>query len=100
MRRFSDAPNRWTRLTAPNRAPGAASGLVCRRWRSITRRKICSTALSARGSRSRYQRKLHQAVENGVLGTAAVGAGARARGGDGNGGVRRVGGRRLYKCTV
>ena len=41
------------KLTAPRRACAEAPGLLCRRWVSTARRKICRTAPSARGSRSR-----------------------------------------------
>jgi len=41
------------KLTAPRRARADAPGLLCRRWVSTTRRKMCSTALTAAGSRSR-----------------------------------------------
>ena len=53
--RLRAAPKRWMKLTAPKRA-GAPAPLPWRRWASMTRSRICSTALIARGSRPRYQR--------------------------------------------
>ncbi len=44
------------KLTAPKRA-SALAPLPWRKWASMARSRICSTALTARGSRSRYQRK-------------------------------------------
>ncbi len=41
----------------PKRARAEASGQLLRRWASTTRRKMCSTAVTAPGSRSRYQRR-------------------------------------------
>ena len=46
------------KLTAPKRAcePCELAPLAWCRWASMTRSRICSTALTARGSRSRYLR--------------------------------------------
>jgi hypothetical protein len=56
MWQLREAPKPWMNLTAPNCAC-ALVPLPRRRWASMTRSRIGSTALTARGSRSRYQRR-------------------------------------------
>ncbi len=50
---MSEAPERQTKLSAPNRARAEAPGLLPRRWASTTGKKMCGIAVTAPGSRSR-----------------------------------------------
>lgn len=53
--KLCEEPKRFTKLIALSRACGEVPWLVWWRWASITRMRICNTALTAFGSRSRYQ---------------------------------------------
>ena len=57
---MSDAPKRWTKLTAPKRACAEAPGLLRRSWASITRRRMCSTAVTAFGHAAHADQEVGQ----------------------------------------